>query len=61
MKKYIDSEKLIAEIEQLKETNKTSTKRISEYVQGGIYGFDLAVEKILAIIVSLQQGNYFGI
>jgi hypothetical protein len=55
MKKYIDAEKLIAEIEQLKEANKTSTKHVSEYVQGGIYGFDLAVEKTLAIITSLQQ------
>lgn len=55
MSKYIDAERLIAGIEQLKETNKPSIKRISEYIQGGIYGFDIAVEKILAIIATLQQ------
>lgn len=56
MSKYIDAEKLKAEIERLKETNKVlSTRQLSEYLQGGIYGFDLAVEKILSIISSLQQ------
>lgn len=55
MSKYIDADKLIAEIEQLKETNKVSAKKVSEYVQGGIYGFDIAIEKIITIITSLQQ------
>ena len=58
MGKYIDADKLITEIEQLKETNKVSTvptMKASEYVQGGIYGFDLAIEKIVAIIASHMQ------
>lgn len=53
--KYIDADKLITEIEQLKETNKVSTMKVSEYVQGGIYGFDLAIEKIVTIITSHPQ------
>lgn len=56
MSKYIDTDKLITGIEQLKETNKVlSTRQLSEYLQGSIYGFDLAVEKILSIISSFQQ------
>ena len=56
MRKYINADKLITGIEQLKETNKVlSTRQLSEYLQGSIYGFDLAVEKILSIISSFQQ------
>lgn len=55
MTKYIDAEKLIVEIQQLQKTNKTETAHISEYVQGGIYGFNIATETIIELIRSFQQ------
>jgi len=53
--KYINAEKLIDEIQQLQKTNKSEAAHISEYVQGGIYGFNIATEKIIEIISRLQQ------
>ena len=53
MEKYIPLDVLVAEIEKLKEENKPNSKSISEYIQGGIYGFDLAIEKTLGIIETL--------
>ena len=54
MKKYIPLDDLVAEIEKLKEENKPNSKSISEYIKGGIYGFDLAIEKTLGILDTLE-------
>ena len=54
MKKYIPLDDLVAEIEKLKEENKPNSKSISEYIKGGIYGFDLAIEKTLGILDSFE-------
>ena len=54
MEQYISKSALIAEINKLKEENKPNSKSISEYIKGGIYGFDLAIEKILGIIDTLE-------
>ena len=54
MEKYIPLDVLVAEIEKLKEENKPNSKSISEYIQGGIYGFDLAIEKTLGILDTLE-------
>ena len=52
--KLIDKDALVAEIKKLKEENKPNSKSISEYIKGGIYGFDLAIEKTLGILDSLE-------
>jgi len=54
MAKYIDKSVLVAEIEKLKEENKPNSKSMSEYIKGGIYGFDLAIEKTLSTIDTLE-------
>lgn len=54
MTQYISKSALVAEIEKLKEENKPNSKSISEYIQGGIYGFDLAIEKTLGILDTLE-------
>lgn len=54
MEQYISKSALIAEINKLKEENKPNSKSISEYIKGGIYGFDLAIEKTLAILDTLE-------
>ena len=54
MTQYISKSALIAELEKLKEENKPNSKSISEYIKGGIYGFDLAIEKTLGILDTLE-------
>lgn len=55
MTQYIDKDALVAEIERLKEKNKSNSKSISEYIKGGIYGFDMALEKTLSVINSFEM------
>ena len=54
MTKLIDKDALVAEIERLKEENKPTSKPICDYIKGGIYGFDLALEKTLSILDTLE-------
>ena len=54
MAQYIPKSALVAEIEKLKEENRPNSKSISEYIRGGIYGFDLAIEKTISIIDTLE-------
>ena len=54
MEQYISKSAVVAEIEKLKEENKPNSKSISEYIKGGIYGFDLAIEKTLGILDTLE-------
>ena len=56
MKKYIDADKLIAEIERLKQDNETSDdKEYAQYEIDVACGYAMACEEILSIIASLQQ------
>jgi len=54
MAHLIDKDALVAEIERLKEENKPTSKPICDYIKGGIYGFDLAIEKTLSILDTLE-------
>ena len=54
--KYIDADKLIAEIERLKQDNETSDdKEYAQYEIDVACGYAMACEEILSIIASLQQ------
>ena len=54
--KYIDAEKLKAEIERLKQDNETSDdKEYAQYEIDVACGYAMACEEILSIIASLQQ------
>ena len=55
MTHLIDKATLVGELKKLKEENKPNSKSISEYVKGGIYGFDLAIEKTLSILNTLEM------
>ena len=56
MNKYIDAEKLKAEIERLKQDNETSDdKEYAQYEIDVACGYAMACEEILSIIASLQQ------
>lgn len=54
MAHLIDKAAVVAEIEKLKGENKPNSKSISEYVKGGVYGFDMALEKVLSNLDTLE-------
>lgn len=66
--KYIDADKLIAEIKRLKQENEISDdKEYAPYELDVACGYDMACEKILSLITSVQQkeqqligGQVFG-
>lgn len=54
MAHLIYKDALVTKIKKLKEENRPNSKSISEYIKGGIYGFDLAIEKTLSAIDALE-------
>ena len=55
---YIRKDAIVAEIEKLKGQNTFQNKNASLYINGGIYGFDLALEKILSFLRSIEVKEF---